>query len=131
MVFAKKTQQAFMTDDRKAAKLAEKILPAGNVQSTPHLVGWMYFIGRFQDSDKATIVAELAEVGRNLQPHLDTAYQESLRCRLTAQTPDLLRRASGACSTPQRVQKGISSSVIGENPGSGSGITKAPSTESS
>jgi len=131
MVFAKKTQQAFMTDDRKAARLAEKILPAGNVQSTPHLVGWMYFMGRFEDSDKATIVAELAGLGRNLQPHLDTAYQEALRCRLAALTPNLLRRASGAFSSPQCAQNGISSSVIGENSGSESGITKAPSTESS
>jgi len=86
VVFAKKSQQTFMTDDKKAAKLARTIVAEGKVQSTPHLLAWLYFLGRLQDSDKGTIVAELASLNRSLQPHIDNAYQEALRCRLMAQS---------------------------------------------
>ncbi len=82
IVFAKKSQQALMTDDRKAANLARTILAAQKVQSTPHLLAWLYFNCRLQDSDKDKIVGELAALNRNLQPHLDNAYREALRCRL-------------------------------------------------
>jgi hypothetical protein len=124
MVFARKTQQAFMTDDRKAAKLADEILPSHRVQSTPHLFAWLYFAGGLQDSDKGAIAADLLALGRNLQPHLDAAYNEALRCRLASQASAIL---SGHVSvgSPQGVQKGMSSSVIGET--QGSGITNASS----
>ena len=56
------------------------------MQSTPHLLAWLYFLGRLQDSDKGTIVAELASLNRSLQPHIDNAYQEALRCRLMARS---------------------------------------------
>jgi hypothetical protein len=82
LVFARKSQQAIMTDDRKAANLARTILAENRVQSTPHLLAWLYFNYKLQDSDKDKIVAELAMVNRNLQPHLDNAYKEALRCRL-------------------------------------------------
>lgn len=85
MIFAKKTAQAFMTDDIKASKLAGHIMPLDQIQSTPHLMSWLYFSGRLQDSDKDKIVAELQQLGRNLQPHIDKAYVEGLRCRLMAE----------------------------------------------
>jgi hypothetical protein len=86
IVFAKKTQQAFMTDDKKAAHLARTMIPIAKVQSTPHLLGWLYFTGRLLDPDKGTILAELAELKRNLQRQIEAAYDEALRCRLMAQT---------------------------------------------
>lgn len=87
IVFAKKSLQAFMTDDKKAANLARTIIPNDKVQSTPHLFAWLFFTARLQDSDKNTIVAELASLNRILDPHLEAAYQEALRCRLMAQNP--------------------------------------------
>lgn len=85
IVFAKKSLQAFMTDDKKAASLARTIIPNYRVQSTPHLFGWLYFIGRLQDSDKNTIIDEFASLNRCLHRHLENAYTEALRCRLMAQ----------------------------------------------
>jgi hypothetical protein len=85
IVFAKRSQQAFLTDDRKAATLARTILPTEKVQSTPHCFGWLYFLGRLQDSDRYAIAEELAAVNRNLEPHLQHAYNEALRCRLMSQ----------------------------------------------
>jgi hypothetical protein len=82
MVFAKRTVQAFMSDDRKALKLAATVMAKEYLQSTTHLIGWLYFRGKLQDSDKDKIVAELKRFDRNLQPHLDKAYEEALRCRL-------------------------------------------------
>jgi predicted nucleic acid-binding protein len=98
IVFAKKSQQAFMTDDKKAANLARTIVPTDKVQSTPHLLAWLFYTGRLQDSDKDLIVSELTGLSRNLQPHLDNAYFEALRCRLMTQTsqgavvPDLAEK---------------------------------------
>ena len=49
IVFAKKSQQALMTDDRKAARTSRgTILAAQKVQSTPHLLAWLYFNCRLQ-----------------------------------------------------------------------------------
>lgn len=87
MIFAKKTKQAFLTDDIKAAKLAAHIMPGDQIQSTPHLMSWLYFSGKLQDSDKDQIVTDLLQLGRNLQPHLNRAYEEALRCRLMSKTP--------------------------------------------
>jgi catalase (peroxidase I) len=93
MVFARKTQQAFMTDDRKAARLAVSILASHNVQSTPHLFGWLYFAGSLQDSDRSAIVGELVALKRNLQAQLDAAYKEALRCRLAARSATISQAA--------------------------------------
>jgi predicted nucleic acid-binding protein len=131
IVFAKKTQQAFLTDDRKAARLAAKILRAGNVQSTPHLIAWLYFLGNLQDSDKNSIVKDLAALGRNLQPHLENAYQEALRCRLATYTPILAGRSADRETLPaqQQSQNGMSSSEMGDS--TGGGITKSSSPKPS
>lgn len=84
MVFAKRTQQAFMTDDNKAAKLAKTIMAADYVQSTPHLMGWLFFMGKLEDSDLSQIIDDLKKFERNLEAQLKNAYQEALRCRLMA-----------------------------------------------
>jgi len=82
MVFAKRTSQAFLSDDGKARKLAITIMEKDFIQSTPHLIGWLYFQGKLQDSDKNQIETDLRQLNRNLQPHLDSAYKEGCRCRL-------------------------------------------------
>jgi hypothetical protein len=87
MVFAKRTSQAFMSDDAKALKLAATIIANDHIQSTTHLIGWLFFEGKLQDSDKDRIIAELKQFDRNLQPHLDRAYEEAMRCRLMSSNP--------------------------------------------
>ncbi len=43
IVFAKKTNQAFLTDDQGARKLASEVMNTRLVQTTPHLLGWLFF----------------------------------------------------------------------------------------
>ncbi|MCU0550841.1 MAG: hypothetical protein MUC48_15950 [Leptolyngbya sp. Prado105] len=60
IAFAKKTNQAFLTDDMKARKLAG----ASNcqfVQTTPHLLGWLYFANFLGDGDLKAIIDEHEE----------------------------------------------------------------------
>jgi hypothetical protein len=51
LVFAGKTQQAMLTDDKGAQKLALTHLTADAVQSTPHLIAWLYFTSLLADAD--------------------------------------------------------------------------------
>ncbi|MDF5724128.1 MAG: XRE family transcriptional regulator, partial [Rhizonema sp. PD37] len=51
IVFAKKTRQAFLTDDQKARKLASKVMQSDQVQTMPHLLGWLFFVSYLNDND--------------------------------------------------------------------------------
>lgn len=82
IVFARKTGQAFLTDDQKARKLAATILDAGKVQTTPHLLGWLFFCGILGDSDITGIVAEHTDHKRPLGKYLQAMYEEGMRCQL-------------------------------------------------
>jgi len=84
LVFAGKTQQAMLTDDRGAQKLALTHLAADAIQSTPHLVAWLYFGSLLADADVAQIKAELTALARNLDPHFDKFYREAQQCRAVA-----------------------------------------------
>ncbi len=86
IAFAKKTQQAFMTDDQGARRLAESHIPADLVQTTPQLFGWLFFNGTLQDADKNTIIAEHAAMKRPLGPYLEEMYLWCLEQRLARQT---------------------------------------------
>jgi hypothetical protein len=81
IVFAKKISQAFLTDDQKARKLAEGLLDR-SVQTTPHLLGWLFFNGRLTDGDKKTIIDQHVGLAGTLSPHFEAVYCESLRCQL-------------------------------------------------
>lgn len=85
IAFAKKTQQAFLTDDQKARKLATSVMESSMVQTTPHLIGWLFFSSHLTDGDKATILREHTDFSRPLSEYFEAAYQEALRCRLLAQ----------------------------------------------
>lgn len=85
IAFAKKTQQAFLTDDQKARKLAAVVLEKRMIQTTPHLFGWLFFIDRLSDADKNAIVSEHSRCGRPLAPYFEMTYAEALRCRLMNQ----------------------------------------------
>ena len=79
IVFAKKIGQAFLTDDQKARKLAEGLLDK-SVQTTPHLLGWLFFCGRLSDGDKKTIIDQHVGLAGELSPYFEAVYGESLRC---------------------------------------------------
>lgn len=83
IAFALKTDQAFYTDDQKARALAIEIIGRERVQTTPHLFGWMIFVGHLGDSDKSVIVDEHRSLSQGeLAKYLEEIYLEALRCRL-------------------------------------------------
>jgi hypothetical protein len=87
IVFARKTKQAVLTDDRGAQNLSRLVLSPGTVQSTPHLFAWLYFKSLLSDGDKDQIVGDLKSLGRSLAPHLDNYHSEAQRCRALASRP--------------------------------------------
>jgi len=84
IAFAQKTGQAFLTDDQKARKLAETVLPKRMTQTTTHLFGWLIFTTRLSDSDKGDVIDEHERLRRPLRRYLEEIYLEALRCRLLA-----------------------------------------------
>lgn len=90
IVLAKKLQQAFLTEDDNAVKLAVQVMNQQMVQTTAQLFGWLYFIDQLGDSDKITVFADYAIFGRYVQERFEAAYQEALRCRLMSYNPQTL-----------------------------------------
>ncbi len=84
LVFAGKTQQAMLTDDKGAQKLAVTHLTADAIQSTPHLIAWLYFNSLMADGDVAQVKVELVALARNLEPHFSNFYLEAQQCRVIA-----------------------------------------------
>ncbi|MFN3191261.1 MAG: hypothetical protein ACE361_12110 [Aureliella sp.] len=82
IAFAKKTGQAFLTDDQKARKLATQVLDTNSVQTTPHLFAALFFNNYLSDTDKQEIIEEHVNMDRPLAQFLEEAYLEALRCRL-------------------------------------------------
>lgn len=84
IAFALKTGQAFLTDDQNARKLAHEVLGDCITQTTPHLLGWLFFTTRLVDGDNHTIIKEHEEMGRPLTIYFEQMYLEACRCRLMA-----------------------------------------------
>lgn len=86
IVFAKKTQQAFMTDDKKARNLAETYLDSKMIQTTPHLFGWLMYSNVIVDSDKNRIIEEHSTFRTtkwgNLSGFFEIMYKKALEHRL-------------------------------------------------
>lgn len=86
IVFAKKTNQAFLTDDKKARSLAISILGKSKVQTTPHLVGFCFYKRHLLDGDFASVVsqhlASLKGTWGDLSIYFKDVYEESLRIKL-------------------------------------------------
>ncbi len=90
IAFAKRTRQAFLTDDDKARKLAEKVMERKSVQTTPHLLGWLFYRNLLSDSEKEAIINEhnkfrIKKWG-NLEKHFEVMYERSLKYRLMSRT---------------------------------------------
>lgn len=82
IALAQKIGQACLTDDQKARRLAESTLAAGRTQTTPHLVGWLFFKLHLTDSDLNVLIEQHNAMNRPLAKHFREVYQEACRCRL-------------------------------------------------
>jgi hypothetical protein len=87
IAFARRTRQAFLTDDRGARKLAEGVMDRGMVQTTPHLFGWLFFTQRLSDGDKDAVIEAHESMNGPLREYFEEMYMEALRCRLMAARP--------------------------------------------
>lgn len=86
IVFAKKTKQAFLTDDKKARALAKEVLGREFVQTTPHLVGYCFYKRHLLDGDFDSLIKEhkasLTSSWGDLSRFFKEVYEESLRISL-------------------------------------------------
>jgi len=91
IIFAKKTRQAFMTDEKDARKLAEQIITDGKVQTTPHLLGWLFYKNILIDSDKEIIIKEHAKFRKekrgNLSEFFNIMYRRAYEYQLMSKFP--------------------------------------------
>jgi hypothetical protein len=81
IAFAMKTNQAFLTDDQNARKLADGVMAPTKAQTTPHMFAWLIFYRHLTDGDKATVIKEHEEACGEITPHLEEAYRIALQCR--------------------------------------------------
>lgn len=81
IAFAKKINKCFMTDDSKARKLGISVLGNKRVQTTPHLVGWLFYKRDLIDSDFLILINEHQYYNRPLSKYFEEAYHESLRIK--------------------------------------------------
>jgi len=83
IVLAKKTRQAFLTDDQSARILAQTILEPKMVQTTPHLFGWLFYRAFLLDSDKDQIIKEHCALARPLAKYFEEMYLKALELKLS------------------------------------------------
>jgi predicted nucleic acid-binding protein len=82
IVFAKKTNQAFLTDDRGARNLASEVMNPRLVQTTTHLLGWLFFENFLGDSDLQPIINEHEKkYNRKLGKYFKEMYHRALEYR--------------------------------------------------
>lgn len=81
IAFSKKINQAFLTDDQKARKIAKDILGEEKVQTTPLIVGWLFYEAIFSDADLDLLISEHNKHGRPLEKFFRQVYREACRRR--------------------------------------------------
>jgi hypothetical protein len=84
IAFAKRTQQAFLTDDKNAFKLAIQVLPTDRVQTTPDLFCWLMFEQLLGDSDKQVVISQHESLNRPLREQFEDSYSLALQYRLAS-----------------------------------------------
>ncbi len=83
IAFSKKINHAFLTDDQKARKIAVEILGKEKVQTTPHLVGWLFYTGLFTDGDLSVLVEQHNSFERPLEKFFKEVYLHACRLKLS------------------------------------------------
>jgi len=84
IAFAKRTHQAFLTDDKNALRLALEVLPIGYVQTTPDLFCWLIFEQFLSDSDKPVVISEHESLKRPLTAQFEASYSLALQFKLAS-----------------------------------------------
>lgn len=82
IAFAKKINQAIITDDKKARNLAENVLNHEYVQTTPLLLGWLFYSSYLSDHQKDEIIVEHEKLRRPLGKYFNIMYERALEYRL-------------------------------------------------
>jgi len=78
IAFCKKINQYFLTDDQGARKIGAIALGIDRVQTTPQLLGWLFYHGYVSDGDLQSIVDEHNSFGRPLEKYFREIYQHAL-----------------------------------------------------
>ena len=86
IALAQKTRQAFLTDDQGARKLAKEFMDSSLVQTTPHLLGWLFFASYLVDGERDIIVNEHSAMQRPLGKYFREMYERACEYRLMANT---------------------------------------------
>jgi hypothetical protein len=84
IAFAKRTGQAFLTDDKNAFKLALEVLPTGHVQTTPDMFCWLIYEQLLGDSDKQEVISQHESLNRPLKEKFEESYSMALQYRLAS-----------------------------------------------
>lgn len=58
LAVARKLRSGFMTDDRVAKRIGKTAIGDASVRTTPHLVGWLVYIGELVDGDISRIISD-------------------------------------------------------------------------
>ncbi len=82
IVFAKKTRQAFLTDDQNARKLASNILDGKMIQTTPQLLGCLIYESILSDNDLDIIISDHNRLKRPLERYFRKVYNLALELKL-------------------------------------------------
>lgn len=86
IAFARRVGLAFQTDDKGARKLAATALVNDHIQTTPHVLGWLFYQGHLADADLSEVLCEHESFGRPLGTFFQEMYEEAMRCRLLARS---------------------------------------------
>ncbi|XLZ69741.1 hypothetical protein ABT364_24935 [Massilia sp. SR12] len=84
IAFAMRIRQAVITDDRKAAKLAQE---SGHdlTQTTPHLLAWLDFNNALSDAEKAEVFEQHAALNGSLSAPFQRALEMANHCKVNSQ----------------------------------------------
>lgn len=83
IAFCKKINQYFLTDDQGARKIGAIALGTDQVQTTPQLLGWLFYHGHVSDGDLQSIIDEHNSFGRHLERYFREIYQHALMLKST------------------------------------------------
>lgn len=86
IAFARRVGLAFQTDDMGARKLATTALANERIQTTPHVLGWLFYEGHLADGDLSEVLREHESFERPLRKFFQEMYEEAMRCRLLARS---------------------------------------------
>lgn len=86
IALAKRFGIGVQTDDDKAEALAIEVLSHDKVQTTPHVLGWLFFNDHLLDHELSAIVSEHQAVGGTIAARFEAVHAEACRAKLLSRT---------------------------------------------